>query len=367
VITTIKVLSEEIGPRGAGSKEEERAAKFILKKFEEKGLKSKVITFKTVPTFSYTYILIYSLAIVGVIITIMSSIAGIILMLISFILNLFEEEFYIPILTRILSILGKESRNVIGILNEGREKKVAIIAHYDSTKASYSFHPNRVGTLKTTIKLNFLSLTFINILALIGYFTGYLNSLFYLLLIISIPLFISLIVLVHREIFHKYVPGANDNASGVAVLIDLIDKLKTSDKEIWFIATGSEEAGMIGMYNILKYLKGFYIINIDNVGAGKLYYTKKEGIIIKYQCKGRLKEIADEIGEKFKINPITYSLLPTDATPAIRRGFTSITIIALNDKGIPENYHWYNDKIDYIKEENLIKARDFVLEILKGI
>ncbi|MEM3832402.1 MAG: M28 family peptidase [Thermoprotei archaeon] len=367
MITIIKMLSEEIGPRGAGSKEERKAAEYILKSFEEKGLKSKFIVFKTIPTFSYTYILVYSLAILGIIITVMSSIIGIILMFISFILNLLEEEIYIPILTRTLSILGRESRNVIGILNEGKEKKIAIIAHYDSTKASYSFHPKRVGTLKTTIRLNFLSLALINVLALVGYFTGYLNGLFYWLLIISIPLFVSLIVLMHREIFHKYVPGANDNASGVAVLIDLIDKLKTSDKEIWFIATGSEEAGMIGMYNMLKHLKGFYIINIDNIGAGRLYYTKKEGIIIKYQCKGRLKEIADEIGKKFKIEPVVYSLLPTDATPAIRRGFTCITIIALDNRGIPENYHWYNDKAEYIKEENLIKARDFVLEIVNKI
>ncbi|HLI45898.1 MAG TPA: M28 family peptidase [Geobacterales bacterium] len=366
MLDIIKHLSLEIGPRGAGTINEKRSAAYIAEQFNKEGLKVEEQEFHTIPTFSYPYIIIYTLLTAAVLLRLFQEmLISIALAIISFIFYLLEEELYWPVLTKFLCIFGPKSRNVIGKFNIGKDKKIAIIAHYDSTKASYIFNPRRVGSLALTIKLNFVASMAILILISASFF---INIVEYLALTACIPLIVSLLVLIHRELYHDYVPGANDNASGVAVLISLTKELKNiKNKEIWFIATGSEEAGMIGMYNILGKLRNYHIINIDNVGAGKIYVTKEEGIVIKYRPKGKLYKIASEISSQYGIGQISYTLLPTDATPAMCRSLDCITIIALGEKGIPVNYHWYNDTYEHINENNLEIVKKFVIEIVNRI
>jgi len=366
MLEIIKHLSSDIGPRGAGSEKELEASKYIYEFMKSKGIKAEIKEFKTLPTFSYTYIFIYLFTLISLILGLFFNILiSVTLIIFLIILYFLEEELYFPILTKFLCNFGPSSMNIIGKINEGKDKKIAIVAHYDSTKASYIFHPSRVKNLGITIKLNFISEILILIFVILSFFS---RIFLYFAFISSIPIIISLAVLIHRELFHDYVPGANDNASGVAVMLSLIDELKEEiDKEIWFIATGSEESGMIGMYNILNELKYFKIINIDNIGAAKLRYCEEEGVLIKYKSKGNLMNLAKKYAKEYEIEPVSYSLLPTDATPALKRGFDALTIIALDERGIPLNYHWYNDTLEYIEEDNLKKVKDFVLKIIKEL
>jgi len=60
----------------------------------------------------------------------------------------------------------------------------------------------------------------------------------------------SLFLLVQREIFYKHVEGANDNASGVAVMLTMAEAMSLdapADTEVVVVATGCEEAGTVGM------------------------------------------------------------------------------------------------------------------------
>ena len=72
-----------------------------------------------------------------------------------------------------------------------------------------------------------------------------------------------------------YFPGANDNASGVAMLLNLAEHYKKNapEKTIVFMAFGAEESGLLGSKyyseNPLFPLKNInFLINLDLMGTG---------------------------------------------------------------------------------------------------
>lgn len=74
-----------------------------------------------------------------------------------------------------------------------------------------------------------------------------------------------------------YFPGANDNASGIAMMLDLMDYYKHNqpDLSVAFIAFAAEEAGLIGSYYWVRQadslipLKNIkFLINMDLMGSG---------------------------------------------------------------------------------------------------
>ena len=82
-----------------------------------------------------------------------------------------------------------------------------------------------------------------------------------------------------------YFPGANDNASGVALMLDLARKLKASTLkyDVYFIAFGAEEAGLIGsnyfVKNPLFPLENIkFLINLDLAGTGVEGITVVNGL-----------------------------------------------------------------------------------------
>jgi len=73
-----------------------------------------------------------------------------------------------------------------------------------------------------------------------------------------------------------YFPGANDNASGVAMLLELAHYFKDNppNYSILFIAFGAEEAGLIGSYfynsnPVLPLKKVKFVVNLDLFGTGE--------------------------------------------------------------------------------------------------
>ena len=72
-----------------------------------------------------------------------------------------------------------------------------------------------------------------------------------------------------------YFPGANDNASGIGVMLLMADYFKNNkvDKNILFIAFGGEEAGLIGSHYFVNHptfplRKIDFVLNIDIMGSG---------------------------------------------------------------------------------------------------
>lgn len=146
-----------------------------------------------------------------------------------------------------------------------------------------------------------------------------------------------------------------------------------ADKEVWFVATGAEEAGTWGMREFLAAygpdLKGALIINLDNLGTGVLHMVTEEGMARRYRSDRRLisagKRVARENDMHVRTRP--YEGLSTDATPALARGYRAMSVMAFDVNGHLPNWHWHTDVEENVDPANLDLAVRFVTEIIREL
>ncbi|MDO9557690.1 MAG: M28 family peptidase [Coriobacteriia bacterium] len=146
-----------------------------------------------------------------------------------------------------------------------------------------------------------------------------------------------------------------------------------SEKEIWFVATGAEEAGTWGMQAFLAAyadeLRDALIINLDNLGAGSLYWITSEGMARRYHCDRRLASSARRVAHENEmlVRGREYRGPSTDATPALARRFKAMSIMAFDINGRLPHWHWHTDTVDNVTESNIELAADFVTKLIREL
>jgi len=145
------------------------------------------------------------------------------------------------------------------------------------------------------------------------------------------------------------------------------------EKEVWFVATGAEEVGTVGMKAFLAEhgpdLRDAVIINLDNVGSGSVYYVTREGMAKRYDADRRLVGATRRAVREadLPVKGREYRGLSTDATPALARGFRAMSVMAFDINGRLPNWHWSTDTVDGVSERNLEIAVDLVSAVIKEL
>jgi len=160
---------------------------------------------------------------------------------------------------------------------------------------------------------------------------------------------------------HKIHPGADDNASGVAALILLSEKLNSGKYKKYnylFASTGAHESGLWGAKALadsgrLASLKIKCIINLDMVGrldtqTKILEYATGDPSFIPESV---FKSYADE-----SLKLVKMELPPGDHTPFSDKGFPVLFLTT----GSYEDYHKISDTADKINYEGLLQVIGFV-------
>jgi Zn-dependent M28 family amino/carboxypeptidase len=223
-----------------------------------------------------------------------------------------------------------------------------------------------------------LSVFGIPVLILLGGEDHFWSGTFYFLrMLATVWLALAFLLLLHREVYGRNVYGANDNASGTGVMLSVAETLAKQpleNTEVWIVATGCEEAGLVGMLAFLDRhgheLQDALIINLDNIGAGELKYITGEGMISAYPADPELLMLAAEVVREtpsLSLTPHEYRTLPTDAYAALVRGYRAMSIMAFDEEGVIPNWHWETDVISNLDENNLEKAERFVEKLLAKI
>ncbi len=164
--------------------------------------------------------------------------------------------------------------------------------------------------------------------------------------------------------------SANEAARIRRRVTESVDR-ELSEKEVWFVATGAEEVGTVGMQAFLDdygdELRDALIINIDNVGAGQLSWVTAEGMARRYRAAQRIIGLAKRASREREIlvKPRVFKGLSTDATPALARGFKAMTLMAFDNSGLPMNWHWKTDTTDNIEPEVVERVADLVTEMIR--
>lgn len=374
-------LAVEIGPRGACTAAEGRAARFIRKRFEERGLETRTQEFFCINTYSYLYMIYLAVAVACAFLSywLWFVYFAAPLAVVTAVLFALDLETF-PMLSRLLP--HRLSRNVIGeIPSETGKVGLVVVAHYDSAKAALSFHPRLVKNFRLSFSMMIGGMLAVAALTLANFVvklaTGSANIWVWIAtIVVGTYLVVPFVFMAHRERSMDYTPGANDNASGVAAMLALMDKMSEDESRLGgavFVATGAEEVGTAGMLEFLKAdgerVKDALFINLDNLGSGHLCFIDEEGMLIPHESDPVLLWLSDKVVEKkrFPIWRSGYRLLSTDATPALARGYRAMSVMAFDDEGLLPNWHWETDTVDNVDMSNIETARGFLWNLVKKI
>ena len=371
----VKSLAEKIGPRGSCTAQESKAADYIETELKKMNYQTSRETFQTVTSFSWTFSVIYLLFIIAAVIFPSKPNWGFILVLFASV-SFYLEANTFPLISQLLP--KKTSQNIIAAVPARSKtlRKVLIIAHYDSSRSALFFSPKRVKGFRRTYLLLVGAISLQLLLYALGVFTTIQPILLWVLSLPSVLYLLgTLLLFIHRELCGEYTPGANDNASGVAVLLEVAKALACFPlltTTVTLIATGAEESGTNGALDYLRRHrpdKNTYVINLDNLGSGHLTAVTQEGILGRKTASPELLDFAKQTAEEKRINLqlAPYHLLTTDGTVFLFRGYPTVSLMAFDDQRLLPNWHWPTDRAEFVNPANLDAAKELVLGIVRKL
>jgi hypothetical protein len=272
------------------------------------------------------------------------------------------------------------SQNVTGVTPPTGETrhKVVVMAHVDSHRT-----PLIWTSRNTFLAYRLLSaLAFLSLLALCAIFVF---SLFTpspgLRTASLVPAgIVALALLVAAQgAFTPFTHGANDNASGVGVMLALAERLKQApltNTEVWWVATGCEEVGAYGSADFIRRnenaLYDATVIVVDNIGgkgAGPTYLTS-EGMLLPMRFSPDVLAIAEQVAAQhpeFQARPRDHQGVYTDAAPAVQANVKALSLVGYTPEGWIPNWHSASDVFGAVDAEAVDRTEQFVWEVLKKL
>jgi len=262
------------------------------------------------------------------------------------------------------------SRNIVARLgSKDAAQRLVISAHYDTQRASLLFHPKFVTKLQGYFYLIYAGLLLIPVgIALDWAWPG--APWVRLILVIGGALStLNAIFMVVCRLTGRYINGANDNGSGVALALSLAAHLHQNppvNTEVIILLTGSEEVGTRGMKAFVRTanlpIESTLFINLDNLGAGMLHHLTGEGMLVYRPYAERLVAAA-----RAGSLPRRNLLLPTDGLIPARAGYQTITFIAFDHQGALPHYHWYTDTLAKIDRAALAQTERYLINYVQEV
>jgi hypothetical protein len=161
--------------------------------------------------------------------------------------------------------------------------------------------------------------------------------------------------------------GADDNASGVAVMLNLASKLKNTNKgnNYLFLAFSGEEMGLLGSNYFTKnatidLTKANYMLNMDMVGR-----LKQDSTLAVYGVgtSPLLKQVVNSSNAEFKIIEKESGTGPSDHTSFYNSDIPVLHFFT----GQHEDYHRPSDDSDKLNYEGMNAISNYIFEIIKEL
>jgi hypothetical protein len=312
--------------RGPGTDAERRAAVHLKQKLERLGRRAELEPIQVRPNYPAVFLVLAIAGIAGSVLSVRSALGGFVLLAAATLLALGELTGTISPLRRLTPM--RASQNVVSGVQSDKEGLLVLMAHYDAGRSGWLYDlrlPRGIGafqlffwslfvifvcTLARLIGIDNLPLTVVQFIPTV-------------LLIASIPLFGDIALA-------GILPGANDNASGVATVLRLADRYggALQNFDLWVLFTGAEEGLLLGSRDWIKrHGKELdpattVFVNVDTVGAGPIRHVTKEGLVVRSAFHPRLIELAETEG--FESHAVT------DAYAIRSAGFPAISIVGFD-------------------------------------
>ncbi|MBN2150810.1 MAG: M28 family peptidase [Candidatus Lokiarchaeota archaeon] len=365
ITSSIKHVIDTFGPRPPGSEGERNALEYIKNELKGYVDTSVMEDFELAPKAFMTMVVVVStMMLISTMLYWVLPVASLLLMIGAFLVEALEFFIY----KQFLDVFQPKrlSHNVIGIKkpNGSVKRRIILTGHAD---ASYEYRYSKSLNAKLFLLsfLNYAITISISSLATASNFwwsNGYANV--WGILGIIITCFVPnqiLIIFYYR--YSVVAPGANDNLSGTFIVMAIAKYFAKNDihldnTEIWYVITGSEEAGLRGakafakahapefrdvetacvVLDMLRDLDSIWILSSDLNNTVKL----DRGIM-------RMLQIASkESGREAAFHPFPFGAGSTDAAAFQQGGIRTGSIVAIRQPSPA----WYHTRLDTYSELN---------------
>ena len=369
--------------RWPGTDAERRAAEHLEQRLQALGCDAEVEPASVYPNYAVTHAIHALIGIVGSVLSVYTPVVGAALVLFATISAFGDLTGSLYIVRRLTG--RRASQNVTSKESgDGKKGTVVLTAHYDASRTGSVFGPKAVERRATFGKLIrrglgpfepfFWSLVVIlvcSLLRLIGFegtpFTV-VQFIPTVVLIASVPLLVDIAL-------SDVVPGANDNASGVATVLRLAERYsgKLENFNVWVVFPGAEEGLLLGMREWLEKHNGdldrerTVFLNVDMAGTGTVRWIEKEGLVLSLRYHPTLIQLCEEIAEKNGTGRGMISRHATDALVPRSAGYPAITITSRNALDYAPHWHQPTDTPDRIDLDSLERTYAFCGELLERL
>jgi hypothetical protein len=370
--------------RGPGTDAERRAANSLADRLRGIGRSAELEPFFCHPQYPVVHLIHAAMGIVGSLLATVAPAVGFAIVLLA------AASTYLDLNTRLYLVRSllfrRSSQNVVSPGNRtDAPARLVLIAHYDAARTGYIFSKasNRIRRLPERVRLGlgpfrvFFWCGLAPLLPILGLRMAGLDAT-WLSAVQAIPTIVLIVAafLLIDIALSDIVPGAYDNASGVAAVLSAADELTANPPEnldVWVVLAGSEESFCEGSRAFVKaHRKDFdgdstAFLNVDSVSYGDLAYEVSQGPVISYNHDPELIELCEALSGAGagEARPIRHPLLDDALPPRIRR-MRSITIRTTDPEGnLAPWYHTHDDVPERIDEQALNRASDFVVALAR--
>jgi len=259
----------------------------------------------------------------------------------------------------ILKLAKTKSVNVIATMNPEKEQRLILCGHYDSSQVKGNFaqkYEKRIMNVVPAMGLAFIiyvvllfvrgayliavsSFNFASLIDLTPQMLGLWSVIWWgytivFLVMIVIGTYYGLTMFTER-----YSYGADDNASGIAVMMETARRLrgKGSNLRIDFISFAAEERGLFGSRKwVNKHINEIdkertYVLNLDCVGRGERFFVIKGlGMMFKKHSDPMLFDVLTSVFSELELSYEECWTGSSDHAEFVNKGFRTCAIFRFN-------------------------------------
>jgi Peptidase family M28 len=370
--------------RGPGTDAERRAANALAARLRGIARPARIEPFFCHPQYAIVHLIHAALGVAGSLLATVEPAIGFTLVFLA------AVSTYLDLNTRLYLarslLFRRASQNVVSPGDRpDAPARLILMAHYDAARTGYVFSKasNRIRRLPERIRVGlgpfrlFFWIGLAPLLPILGARMAGLDPA-WLSAIQAIPTIVLIVAafLLIDIALSEIVPGAYDNASGVAAVLSAAEDLTTNPPEnldVWVVLTGAEESFCEGSRAFVRaHRKEFdrertAFVNIDSVSHGGVAYEISQGAVISLPHDPHLIDLCQALASAgaAEARPIRHPLLDDALPPRIRKQ-RAITIRTTDSDGnLAPWYHTHEDVPERVDAEALTRATEFVIALAR--
>ncbi len=376
----IRVLAEDIGPRGSTTEGERRGAEYCAQVLKQLGLATQVEQFTSARSIFQPHLLVSIAMLIAFIVFPLagrvSATAAAAISILALGSDLLELSFRDNPLRWMIS--KGPSQNIVATLppTGDHRRDLVLIGHLDTQRTPLVFSTQRwVDIYKAFTTVAFVLFAAQVALYLLGALTQW-GWIWPATSASAIGAVLLMALCIQAE-STPFTAGANDNATAAGLVLTLAQQLRDEPLQrtrVWLVCTGCEEVQHYGAVDFFQRhraeLRQPATIALEMLGCAGPAWLTKEGIVVPFYADRQLVALAEELAtlhSEWGAYATQITGGNTEMADALRLGIPAITLTGMTPDGNAPYWHQVEDTYDKIDPEVLARAYAFTLAFIRAL